>query len=299
MRQGNTIDGAEVNRALTHTRLGGAVRHFAEVESTNDLALAAVAAGARCGAWVADAQTAGRGRGGHRWHSAPGDGLYVTALFTPRLPASALELSLAAGLAAWEAIREVTGLTMDIRWPNDLVTRDLSQAAAGNLTGTARASRKLGGVLAETAVYPAEGDRPARLRYAVIGIGINVAHRGFPPELATAATSLFLEGWQLPERQPLLISLLQRLDRQIGQMETEYAQDASPGANPLPGSAVSHDVLQRLSEASTWVRGKRVHVPEDGGYTGVTAGLDRSGFLLVDGDDGIRRTVRSGGVREV
>jgi BirA family transcriptional regulator, biotin operon repressor / biotin---[acetyl-CoA-carboxylase] ligase len=47
------------------------------------------------------------------------------------------------------------------------------------------------------------------------------------------------------------------------------------------------------------VLGKRVQVPEEGGYTGLTAGLDARGFLLVDADDGVQRTVRSGGVREL
>ncbi|HLI76600.1 MAG TPA: hypothetical protein VKV02_06605, partial [Acidobacteriaceae bacterium] len=106
VRQGNTIDAAEVNAALAHTVLAGTVRHSAEVDSTNDLALEAAQAGVAHGVWVADAQTAGRGRGGHTWHSAPGDGLYVSALFSPQLPATAFDLSLAAGLAAWEAVRE-------------------------------------------------------------------------------------------------------------------------------------------------------------------------------------------------
>ncbi len=288
VRQGNSVDAAAVNRALAGTRLAGTVRHFAEVESTNDLALAAAGTGERCGAWIADAQTAGRGRGGHRWHSAPGDGLYVTALFTPRLPASTLEISLLAGLAAWEAIQEVSGLTADIRWPNDLVTRE---AASGS-----GVSRKLGGVLAETAVYPAEAGNPATLRYAVIGIGINVAHRKFPPELENVATSLFLEGWQVPDRQPLLVSLLRKLDRGVEALESAFAAIPAEGREQTAGKA-SPEILQRMSAASTWVRGKRVYVPEDGGYTGVTAGLDPSGFLQVDGEDGVRRTVRSGGVR--
>jgi BirA family biotin operon repressor/biotin-[acetyl-CoA-carboxylase] ligase len=58
-------------------------------------------------------------------------------------------------------------------------------------------------------------------------------------------------------------------------------------------------LLERFAEASSWVRGKRVRVDEGGGYTGVTAGLDARGFLLVDGEDGLRRTVLSGGVREL
>ena len=286
-RQGNTIDAAEANRALAHTRLGGHLLHFAEVASTNDLALEAAQSGVPTGVWIADAQTAGRGRGGHGWHSTLGDGLYVSALFRPRLPASPLtasRLALTAGLAAWEAIREVSGITVDIRWPNDLVTRPEG----------AERSRKLGGVLVETAVAPSRGTGPALLRHAVIGIGINVAHRGFSPELSGLATSLFLEGWAVPDRQPLLISLLDRLDLYMRSQEDGYAsqEDGYAGQDMGPG------VLSRLGEASTWLRGKRVRVPEDGGYTGVTAGLDGHGFLLVDSEDGTRRTVRSGGVRE-
>jgi BirA family transcriptional regulator, biotin operon repressor / biotin---[acetyl-CoA-carboxylase] ligase len=275
-RQGNTIDAAEVSVALQGTVLAGSVQHFAEVQSTNDLALGAAQTGTSHGVWVADAQLAGRGRGGHAWLSSPGDGLYVSALFSPRLPATAFDLSLAAGLAAWDAVREVTGITADIRWPNDLVTRD------------ARGSRKLGGVLVEAAVSAPEPDDPAMLRYAVVGIGINVGHREFPPELAALATSLYLEGWQVPDRQPLLISLLEHLCQNIRRLEDAYA-----------GRYHGPAVLSRLAEASTCLRGKRVQVPEEGGYTGVTAGLDASGFLLVDADDGVRRTVRSGGVREL
>ena len=274
----NTIDVSATNRALAHTRLGRHVHHYAEVGSTNDLALAAAQAGEPFGAWVADAQTAGRGRGQNTWLSAPGAGLYLSALFTPLLPASALTLSLAAGLAASEAIAEVSGLHVDLRWPNDLVTRTVP-------------SRKLGGVLVETAVSSSSNgpsEHPPRLRYAVIGIGINVAHSQFPPDLAAHATSLRLEGWQTPDRQRLLIALLKALDLHVHTLEQAHA-----GLHQGPG------VLARFAAVSTWASGKRVSVPEEGGYTGTTAGLNPDGFLLVDADDGSRRLVRSGGVREL
>ena len=278
----DNISASDVNAALGHTRLGGHVQHLSEIPSTNDLALEAGLRGERFGVWVADAQTAGRGRGGHTWHSAPGDGLYVSALFTPKLPASAVQLSLATGLAVWEAIGDVSGLTTDIRWPNDLVTRPRPGSGP---------SRKLGGILVETSAASIDRGshhKHAMLRYAVIGIGINVGHREFPPAIAPLASSLRLEGWDAPSRQQLLIRLLEGLDGYVRRLEDSYA-GAEDGAG----------VLSRLSEASTWLRGKRVNVPEDGGYTGTTAGLDLQGFLLVDGDDGVRRTVRSGGVREL
>jgi len=261
-----TFDLAAVDAGIAGTAFAGRVLHFASVGSTNLLALEAAQAGARAGVWVADEQTAGRGRGGHGWHSAAGEGLYVSVLVAPALPMTmALWLSLATGLAARSAIRTVTGMRVDIRWPNDLLLH----------------GRKCGGILVETAV---DG---AMLRYAVIGVGINVNHAGFPPEIETLATSLRMESGGEVSREVLLVALLRALDEEIGQLVQEYREEIA-GAG----------LLERFAAASSWVRGKRVRVEESGGYTGVTSGLDGRGFLLVDGDDGVMHTVLSGGVRE-
>jgi BirA family biotin operon repressor/biotin-[acetyl-CoA-carboxylase] ligase len=268
----NTIDPAVVSRALELTGLKGPVTHLAVAGSTNELALEAAQDGVRRGVWVADEQTAGRGRGGHNWHSAPGNGLYVSVLVTPELPLDkALWLSLAAGLAAQKAVLQLAGLRIDLRWPNDL------------LVGT----RKLGGILVESAVAKGWAETGSVPRHAVLGIGINVHHQFFPEELGRLATSLALEGAQV-NRQTLLIALLRALDRELDLLERECA-----------GLHSGEGVLARFAEASSWVRGKSVRVPEDGGYTGVTAGLDSRGFLLVDAEDGTRRMVLSGGVREL
>jgi BirA family biotin operon repressor/biotin-[acetyl-CoA-carboxylase] ligase len=261
----DSIDVLAVNRALVGTRFAGKLQHFASVSSTNTLLLEAAANAAPEGTvYIADEQTAGRGRGGHAWHSAPGDGLYISALVKPSLLLrNALWLSLATGAAAHRAIREAGGVSIDIRWPNDLLI--------GN--------KKLGGILVETAVEP--GVDPL-LRYAVIGIGINVSQSIFPPDISALATSLHLAAEHYAGRQPLLLALLRALDHELTLLE-----------------ASSSDLLERFAALSSWAHGKRVHVPEQGGYTGRTAGLDMHGFLLVDSDDGIRRTVLSGGVREV
>jgi len=264
MQLSDKIDLAALSRALVGTRFAGKLQHFTSVSSTNTLLLEAAAAGAPEGTvYIADEQTTGRGRGGHAWHSAPGEGLYISALVKPSLHLrDALLLSLATGLAAWQAIHEITGAGIDIRWPNDLLI----------------GHKKLGGILVETAVEP--GDDPL-LRYAVIGIGINIHHASFPAELSELATSFAIEGSARVSREPLLIGLLRALDRELTWLES--------GSTKL---------LERFTALSTWVRDKRVHVPEQGGYTGRTTGLDERGFLLVDSDDGIRRTVFSGGVRE-
>jgi BirA family biotin operon repressor/biotin-[acetyl-CoA-carboxylase] ligase len=267
----DSLDLASVEQGLLGTRFEGRVKHFASVDSTNQLALIAAQAGAQWGVWIADEQTAGRGRGGHSWHSAPGDGIYVSALVTPWVPMSyAGQLPLRTGLAVKAAVLECTGLELDLRWPNDLMFGD----------------RKCGGILVESASEAAGDGSEPKLRYAVVGIGLNVRHSGFPEELKAVATSLYLESGRGFPREPLLAAMLRYLDEELKVMRRDHM--GLHGGTPLYG---------RFRMASTWVWGKRVRVEEAGGYTGWTRGLDANGFLLVEGDDGVMRTVLSGGVR--
>jgi BirA family biotin operon repressor/biotin-[acetyl-CoA-carboxylase] ligase len=182
----------------------------------------------------------------------------------------ALWLSLASGLATQAAIATATGLTPDIRWPNDLLI--------GN--------KKCGGILVETSAIASQSDAPAMLRYAVLGVGINVNHHSFPAELDSLATSLQRESGKPWAREPILIEFLRALKREIALLEAE-----------LRGNSAEPGLLDRFTAASSWVRGKHVSVDEAGGYTGVTDGLDARGFLRVAGDDGVLHTVLSGGVR--
>jgi BirA family biotin operon repressor/biotin-[acetyl-CoA-carboxylase] ligase len=254
--------------ALVGTRFPARLHHFPTADSTNTLLLEAAANGAPEGTvYLADAQTQGRGRGGHTWHSSPGDGLYLSVLAKPRLPLrEALWISLATGLAVQSAIKTLTGINIDIRWPNDLL---LPQPTGHG--------KKLGGILVETAVEPGP---EALLRYAVIGIGVNINHESFPPDLSSIATSLRIATGAPHSRNALMTAILRALDLELTALEAHQ-----------PG------LLNRFTAASSWVRGKRVHVPEQGGYTGITAGLDPNGYLLVDADDHTQRTVLSGGVR--
>jgi BirA family biotin operon repressor/biotin-[acetyl-CoA-carboxylase] ligase len=268
----DSFDRSSVAAALANTTFANKLQHFPSVGSTNALAIEAAQASAAHGSvWVADEQTAGRGRSNHAWHSTAGDGLYVSVLLRPRIAlVDALWLSLATGLAVQAAIASVTGLTPDIRWPNDLLF----------------GSRKCGGILVETSAIASQSDAPAMLRYAVVGVGINVNHQSFPAELETLATSLRRESGEQWAREKILVEFLRTLEREIALLEAELRE-------PLTGPGL----LDRFAAASSWVRGKRVSVDEDGGYTGVTDGLDARGFLRVAGDDGVLHTVLSGGVR--
>ncbi len=152
----------------------GVELHELEVcESTSDVAAARAAAGAPHGAVVtAAAQRRGRGRLGRPWHSPPGENLYLSCVLRPDVPVASLPpITLAAGVAVVEAVAAF-GVRAAVKWPNDVVV----------------GGRKLAGILTEMTT---RGDR---LDFVVLGIGVNLGTRSFPPELASIATSLALEG---------------------------------------------------------------------------------------------------------
>ena len=252
---------AELDARLAGTIFAGKL-HFSPVTgSTNTDAVAAAREGAPHGSvCFADEQTAGRGRGVHGWHSAAGDGLYVSVLLRPTIALEHLPLiPLAAGLAGAAAIGLTTGLKVDLRWPNDLLIGE----------------RKTGGILVES-----KTDANA-LAFVVIGIGINVHQRSFDNALSTPATSLDLASGRTISRQALLIALLESL-----QQETQGLHDP----------AVAGAIPARVAQVSTWLWNRRVEVHGPQACVGLTAGLDRNGFLLVRTDQGIM-TVQTGGIR--
>jgi BirA family biotin operon repressor/biotin-[acetyl-CoA-carboxylase] ligase len=118
----------------------------------------------------------------------------------------------------------------------------------------------------------------------VVGVGINVNHTEFAPELAGIATSLRMETGQRFSRVELVAALLRALDREQAAL--------SGGAG-----AARERILRRFEEHSSYCCGCAVTVEEDGGYAGVTRGLDERGFLRVESAQGMR-TVLSGGVRK-
>jgi BirA family transcriptional regulator, biotin operon repressor / biotin---[acetyl-CoA-carboxylase] ligase len=233
------------------------VLYFTCTGSTNDVALKAAEAAAAEGLVViADEQTAGRGRQGHTWHSPPGSGLYVSIVLRPPLlggemPAPGL-LTLGAGVALAEAIETISGLRADIKWPNDLLV----------------GRRKLAGILAEAA------SREAGL--VVLGYGINVSTRAFPPELGDRATSLETE-------------LGRAIDRGIVFAET-LASLASRYDDLL--AARFDAILDAWRTLAPGAHGARVAWTTPAGErSGVTAGIDERGALLVRCGDSVERIV--------
>ncbi len=255
------FDLATLEAALAGSIFAGKLHFSAVTDSTNSDAQEAARSEAPHGSvYFADEQLAGRGRGDHAWRSDAGVGLYVSVLLRLRVPLLRLPLlPLAAGLAAAEAIRAISGLTADLRWPNDLLI----------------GARKVGGILVEA--KSAQG----AVDYAVVGLGVNVHQRGFDPELAAIATSLDLETGRRISRQDLLIALLESLEREALRL-----------ADPAAGVTIP----ARVEQASTWIRGRRVEVHGPQACIGVTEGLDENGFLQVRTEAGLV-TVQTGGIR--
>jgi BirA family biotin operon repressor/biotin-[acetyl-CoA-carboxylase] ligase len=232
------------------------IRHYFKIGSTNTAAMQAASEGAPEGTvFLAEQQTAGKGRGGHTWHSADSAGIYCSVILRPVLPpAEVVILSLAAALAVQSAVQTHDSKPpADLKWPNDLLID----------------GKKFCGILTEM------NAEATRVRYIVVGVGINVNHASFPAELQPIATSLRLASGKEWSRVELCAALLKSLDREYRLL--------------LEKPDARESVLKRFQERSSSVRDRQVHIDADGGgYDGTTYGLDTRGFLQVRTQQGLR-----------
>jgi BirA family transcriptional regulator, biotin operon repressor / biotin---[acetyl-CoA-carboxylase] ligase len=252
-----------LRQRLKGSLFGKRIYHFFKTDSTNRVALELGHAGEAEGAVVlAEEQTAGRGRAGRVWHSDRAVGIYMTLLLRPRLaPVQAPLLTMMAGLSARSAVQAVAGLTVDLKWPNDLLI----------------GGKKAGGILTEMHA------EPGQIRFVIVGIGLNVNQEKFPGELAETATSLRVETGKAQSRMELLVRLLR-------EFESDYNRFLREGVT---------SVVARFEEVSTYAKGKRVRVTNGAeSYAGTTAGLGPEGLLQVQRDDGQVMTVIAGDVAE-
>jgi BirA family transcriptional regulator, biotin operon repressor / biotin---[acetyl-CoA-carboxylase] ligase len=245
------LDRAEALIAERGSVLGRPLVRLATTTSTSDEAHRAAKRGAPHGAtWVAEEQTAGRGRRGRIWMSPPGEGLLFSVLMRVGCaPARLPPIALLAGLAVRDAVaRAAAASPISIKWPNDVL-------ASG---------RKVAGILVEASTVG------SRVEAVVVGIGINVHTRSFPCDLAARATSVALAaaGGPPPDRAALLADVLALLDRDLHVVVQQGL-----------------GLLRARLEAVDWLRGRRVR--SDRGLEGVACGIDDEGRLLVRGEGGV------------
>ena len=212
--------------------LGAPRVHHRLTDSTNAQAKELARAGAPHGTLVtADAQSSGRGRQGRVWTAAPGSALLMSLVLRDLDERHAV-LPLAAAVAVCETAEASAGVECRVKWPNDVWID----------------GRKVAGILIEG--NPQQG-------WAVLGIGLNVAHSELPAELADRATTLGLEAVE-PVMRTLLDDLGRRLDDEPAEVLARWRE---------------RDAL--LGQTVRW----------DGGE-GTAAGVDDTGALLVRTADG-------------
>ena len=232
-----------------------------ETTSTNDEAKRGAKDGAaHLTVWTTESQTAGRGRQGRVWSSPRGENLLFSILLRIACPPARVPLvALVAGLAVRDAIAKLLPQRDDVKvkWPNDVVVGD----------------KKIAGILVESSIQGAKVD------HVVVGIGVNVHTRSFPPELADIATSLSLEGALEgagdADRDALLVAIVQNLDHDVEHVVHR-------------GLGLVHARLERAD----YLRGR--DLADD---LGRAEGIDEDGRLLVRNAAGILVRLSSGEVR--
>lgn len=240
---------------------GSSLEYCVEVDSTNNRAKRLAEEGTPEGTLVvAESQTAGKGRRGRMWVSPKGTGIWMSLVLRPNIaPSGASILTLVAALAVAAGIEEVTGLKAEIKWPNDIVIR----------------GKKVCGILTEMSAELED------IHYVVIGMGINANMEAMPEEIREKATSLFMESGVKVNRGQVIASVMRA-------MEEYYRTFQKTGDLSL---------LMREYEEKLANKGNEVTVfAPSGEYRGVSLGIDKTGELLVQLDDGTISRVVSGEV---
>lgn len=184
---------AELESLASARWAGKKVVYFEETDSTNIRARAGGEALEPHGTlFVAESQSAGRGRRGRSWESPKGESIYMSILLRPELmPVKAPMLTLVMALAVAKVLRKETGTDARIKWPNDIVIH----------------GKKVCGILTEMST---EIDY---INYVVIGVGINVNQAAFSEEFKERATSLKLEGGKQCGRSALIAKIMEQFER--------------------------------------------------------------------------------------
>ena len=232
---------------------GWTVEHVAVTGSTNRDLLEAAAQLPDRSVRVTDHQTAGKGRLDRRWDAPPGTNLLVSILFHV-VPARPIDLTRRVALAAIASCREVAGADVVLKWPNDLLRDD----------------RKLAGILAE-ASSGTEG-----VAYVVLGIGINLRNTAYPPELGDRATSIERELGRAADGGRILGELLAALEERLVRIREGSSTELL-------------EAWRRLSPSSAG--GAVEFDAPEGRATGVAAGIDETGALLVRAGGRVERVI--------
>lgn len=243
---GASADSLRPENIAPYLKQARRLRWLEETDSTNNEARRAAQAGDPGGVvFLAERQTAGKGRLGRSWESHDGQEVQMSFLLRPRIaPRDMSGASFAAGIGIAEGIRSL-GVPAMLKWPNDVVV----------------GPRKVCGILVESAILDADS-----VGYVVVGTGINVNQESFRAELADRATSLRMEKGEVLSR-PMVAAVL--MESVLAWMERFFEG----------GMDAVMDAYRRLS----CVLGRQITVEtEEGPVVGRCVGFGHDGRIEVD-----------------
>ncbi|MDD5108447.1 MAG: biotin--[acetyl-CoA-carboxylase] ligase [Candidatus Omnitrophica bacterium] len=248
----------EITRNLNTKFIGKKIHYFDHLSSTMDLAMQLGIRGEPNGALVlTESQTKGRGRLGRNWFSPKYKGIYLSLILRPKiLPAVSPVLTLMSAVSICEAVKNVSGVDVQIKWPNDIFIHN----------------KKVAGILTE---MNAEVDK---VNFVVIGIGLNVNND--KKSLISQATSLKeLQGKPISR-----ILLLQELLRRI---ENNYFILEDKGSRAIIDKWRTFS-LTLGSRVKVYCQNKHIE--------GCAVNIDNDGSLLIRKDSGLIQKISSGDV---
>lgn len=259
----DVITSSEIESRLTTKWLGRNVISFEELDSTNNelKRMYEQSADIPDGTLVVtERQAAGRGRRGRSWENEKGSSIAMSFILKPSFaPWKASMLTILAAMAVARAIDEIADIDIKIKWPNDVVC----------------GGKKICGILTEMSL---EQDY---IHYVIVGIGINVSTTSFSDEISAVATSVYKESGVKPARAELIALVMKHFEA----LYTEYekVQDLAP---------FEKEYNDRLAGI-----GSRVRVLDPKGeYEGISRGINSTGELIVEKDDGEAVNVYAGEV---
>ncbi|MEL4305149.1 biotin--[acetyl-CoA-carboxylase] ligase [Methanococcoides sp. LMO-2] len=245
---------AEISIGLDTSIIGKDIHYFETVDSTNDMAKKMGLKAEEGTIVVAEVQENGRGRKGDPWIS-PKGGIWLSVILKPSiLPAHAPRLTLMAGVAVANTMRQF-GVDASIKWPNDVVI----------------GKKKICGILTE---MDAEADH---IGFVVIGIGINanIPVEELPEELREGSMSLSSIKGECINRAEFVQALLRSL-------ETEYLRFKVDGSTKI--------LEDWMSLSNTIGRQVDVITPHKI-ISGKATGINADGALIVENDEGVHEVI--------
>ena len=239
-------------KSVKNTKVvGREIVYFKTVSSTNVYARKLVEDGVDEGTVVvADVQMNGRGRKKRTWFS-PEGGLWFSVILSPNIPPQhGMMLTMAASVSVVQGIQEVTGLTSEIKWPNDVLIN----------------GRKVCGVLTE---LDAEMNR---INYSIVGVGVNVNNK-LDEGLYGRATTVSEEFGSQVSRVKLLQSILKNFDENYGKL--------------IDGD---YDFIRKIWVSFSNIINRKIQVKDDNKtIQGVVTGVDEDGCLILKTNEGVSR----------